>query len=71
VHEEDYERLDVNDRLEIRDVRQLIADGATRIPVYNHTQQTTIETAIQLTARERQIVLSGGLLRFVGKESRV
>lgn len=71
VHEEDYDRLAANDRLEIRHVRQLIADGATRIPVYNHSQQTTIATDLQLTARERQIMLSGGLLRFVGKENRV
>lgn len=71
VHAEDYDRLNANDRLEIRDLRHRLADGATRIPVYNHSQQITIETELQLTDRERQIVLSGGLLRFVGKENRV
>ena len=41
------------------------------VPVYNRTKQSTIETALELTDRERQIVLAGGLLRYVGKESAV
>ena len=51
------------------DLRQRLEDGATRIPVYNRTKQTTFETTLELTDRERQIVLAGGLLRYVGKES--
>jgi aconitate hydratase len=65
----DYETLDPDDQLEISDLRQRLEDGATRIPVYNRTKQTTFETALELTDRERQIVLAGGLLRYVGKES--
>jgi aconitate hydratase len=67
--EADYEALDPEDQLEIHDLRQRLEDGATRIPVYNRTKQTTFETSLELTARERQIVLAGGLLRYVGKES--
>jgi aconitate hydratase len=67
--EVDYDTLDPEDQLEISDVRQRIEDGATRIPVYNRTKQTTFETSLELTTRERQIVLAGGLLRHVGKES--
>ena len=65
----DYDTLDPEDQLEISDVRQRLEDGATRIPVYNRTKQTTFETTLELTDRERQIVLAGGLLRYVGKES--
>ena len=64
----DYDTLDLEDQLEISDLRQRLEDGATRIPVYNRTKQTTFETSLELTARERQIVLAGGLLRYVGKE---
>ena len=71
INEADYDTLDPEDQLEIRDVRQRLEDGATRIPVYNRTKKTTIETALELTDRERQIVLAGGLLRYVGKESGV
>ena len=65
----DYDTLDPEDQLEISDVRQRLEDGATRIPIYNRTKQTTFETTLELTDRERQIVLAGGLLRYVGKES--
>jgi aconitate hydratase len=67
--EADYDALDPEDQLEMRDLRQRLEDGATRIPVYNRTKQTTFETTLELTDRERQIVLAGGLLRYVGKES--
>jgi aconitate hydratase len=67
--EADYDSLDPEDQLEMSDVRQRLEDGATRIPVYNRTKQTTFETTLELTERERQIVLAGGLLRYVGKES--
>jgi len=67
--ETDYDALDPEDQLEISDVRQRLEDGATRIPVYNRTKQTTFETTLELTDRERHIVLAGGLLRYVGKES--
>ena len=67
--ETDYDALDPEDQLEISDVRQRLEDGARRIPVYNRTKQTTFETTLELTDRERHIVLAGGLLRYVGKES--
>jgi len=66
--ETDYDTLDPEDQLEVTELRQRLEDGATRIPVYNRTKQTTFETALELTDRERQIVLAGGLLRYVGKE---
>jgi len=71
LNEADYDTLDPEDQLEICDVRQRLEDGEGRIPVYNRTKKITIETALELTARERQIVLAGGLLRYVGKESGV
>ena len=71
LNEADYDTLDPEDQLEICDVRQRLEDGEGRIPVYNRTKKITIETSLELTARERQIVLAGGLLRYVGKESGV
>lgn len=69
VRAEDYDTIDVADDLEIRDVRQRLAEGATTLIVHNHTQQTTVETSLELTPRQRQILLSGGLLRYAGKEN--
>jgi aconitate hydratase len=69
VHEDDYDTLQPEHRLEIRGLRQLLADGATVIPVHNLTTQTTFHTSLEVSPRQRQILLAGGLLRFVGKES--
>ena len=69
VQEGDYDTLQPEHRLEIRGLRQLLADGATVIPVHNLTAQTTIHTGLEVSPRQRQILLAGGLLRFVGKES--
>jgi aconitate hydratase len=71
VQEGDYDTLHPEHRLEIQHLRQLLMDGATLIPVHNHTTQTTIHTSLEISPRQRQILLAGGLLRFVGKESTV
>jgi len=69
VHETDYDALDPEDALDIGDVRQCLEDGTAILVVHNHTKQTTIETSMELTLRQRQILLAGGLLRYVGKET--
>jgi aconitate hydratase len=69
VQEGDYDALQPEHRLEIRGLQQLLADGATVIPVHNLTTQTTIHTGLEVSPRQRQILLAGGLLRFVGKEN--
>ncbi|MEE9148730.1 MAG: aconitate hydratase [Candidatus Tectomicrobia bacterium] len=69
VHEEDYDTITPDDQLEIRHLRQCLEDGATTLLVHNATTQTTVETRLELTQRQRQILLAGGLLRYVGKES--
>jgi aconitate hydratase len=71
VDEDDYDAFEPEHRLEIRQLRQLLSDGATVIPVHNLTTRTTIETSLEVSPRQRRILLTGGLLRFVGKESHV
>ena len=69
VREADYEAVDAEDQLAIHDVRQRLEDGATTLIVHNHTQHTSIATSIKITLRQRQILLAGGLLRYVRKEN--
>lgn len=71
VNDDDYDAIEPEHQLEIRNLRHLLIEGATRIPVQNLTTQTTIETSIEVSPRQRQILLTGGLLRYVGKESRI
>jgi aconitate hydratase len=68
VREADYEAVAPEHRLEIRHLRRLLTDGVSIIPVHNLTTQTSIETSLEVSPRQRQILLAGGLLRFVGKE---
>ncbi|MGQ4810400.1 3-isopropylmalate dehydratase large subunit [Candidatus Entotheonellaceae bacterium PAL068K] len=71
VNQEDYEACEPEQRLEIRDLWGLLNAAATIIPVHNLTTQTTFETSLEVSPRQRQILLAGGLLRFVRKESSV
>ena len=71
VHEEDYESIDPDDELEIQEVRDCLEAGATTLMVQNLTKHSTIETSIEITPRQRQILLVGGLLRYAGKENPV
>ena len=70
LHEDDYEALDAEDRLEISGARALLESGATKVPVHNLTKQTIIQTSLEVTERQRRIVLAGGLLRFVKKKDK-
>jgi aconitate hydratase len=71
VHVEDYESIDPDDELEIQEVRDCLEAGATTLVVQNLTKHSTIETSIEITPRQRQILLAGGLLRYAGKENPV
>ncbi len=59
----EYDLLTQGDRLLIRGVRQLVASGATEIPV--EVDGRTIVTLLEVSERERQDLLAGGTLNFV------
>ena len=59
----DYETLRQGDRLLFRGVRQLVASGATEIPV--EVNGRTIVTLLEVSARQREELLAGGTLNFV------
>lgn len=70
VNASDYDAIEPEDNLEMPDVRERLEAGETRFIIHNRTKSTTIETTLEVTPRQRQILLSGGLLRYVGKETR-
>ena len=67
VDPDDYDQLDVDDELEISNVRTLIAEGATEIAVLNKTKNRTFQTRVELTDRLRKLLLKGGLMNSVGE----
>lgn len=70
VNASDYDAIEPEDALELPDIRARLEAGETQFIIHNHTRNTTIETSLEATPRQRQILLAGGLLRHVGKETR-
>jgi aconitate hydratase len=64
VREEDYDGIQQGDVLEVPDLRDALRRRANRVTVRNLTKDRTFAAAIELTAREADIVLAGGLLSY-------
>ena len=62
VNEADYDTIDQMDELEIPDVRELI--GKSEITVVNKTKGTSFAVNCQVSERQRDIILAGGLLNY-------
>jgi len=69
VHKKDLNRFSPGDRLCIRNLIQLLAEGR-KLPVENVTQRFMVETRLDLSARLREILLAGGLLAYIREKSR-
>ena len=64
-NEADYDRFDIDDELELRDVRKLIMNGVSVIPVKNVTKGFTVNTALALSPRQQAMLLAGGLINQI------
>lgn len=62
--DEDYDAIEVGDRLELAGVRDAVGRGEA-VPVKNLTQGTEFVARHRLSPRQVEIVLAGGLLNFV------
>ncbi|MFZ3137907.1 MAG: aconitate hydratase [Thermodesulfovibrionales bacterium] len=58
---EDYEKVEKGDRLVIRDIKNSLI-GNQSYTIYNQTKTYSFEVSSQLNDREKEIILSGGLL---------
>jgi aconitate hydratase len=65
--EADYDTVEPEDRLEVRNIRELVRQGAGTVDIHNVSKGTTIVTRLNLLPRLRQILLAGGLLNYVGR----
>ncbi len=64
INPEDYGRLGKGDALKIEDARSQIERGDGTITLINETTGAVIQLALQITPRQRQMLLAGGLLNF-------
>jgi aconitate hydratase len=65
--EDDYERVNQGDEWSIQDVREAIAAGKQTLTV-NTNNGAEIELEVKLSPRECEVVLSGGILKFLRGE---
>ncbi|MFP3940976.1 MAG: aconitate hydratase [Thermoanaerobaculia bacterium] len=63
VDPEDYQRIDQGDELEVRGLREALADGEA-ITLHNRTKDAEIETTHTLSDRQVQLILEGGVVNF-------
>ena len=65
VDEADYDRFSQEDVIALEGVAQLLRDGAQRVPVTNLTHGFTVEMRLEVTPRQRDMLLEGGLIRMI------
>ncbi len=63
VNEADYDRIDAYDELELPNVREAIKKGENARMI-NKTKNETYELTYDLSARQREMILAGGLLNY-------
>lgn len=68
LHEEDYNFIEINDNLILKNARKQIKSGRKLI-VTNLTKNKDIEVEVDLSERQIEIVLDGGLLNYTRKQS--
>jgi aconitate hydratase len=61
VNHADYDGIEAEDRLEVQNLRQAIESGS-RLVLKNLTRGTQIELTADITAREKKMILAGGLI---------
>lgn len=69
LNPDDYKYLNQGDRLEIHDVIGAFREDRNLI-IRNRTNGTSIEVAYDLTPRQKDIILAGGLLNFMRRQRR-
>ena len=63
VNEADYDKIDAYDELELPNVRAAIANGENATMI-NKTKNESYELTYDLSARQRDMILAGGLLNY-------
>lgn len=63
VNEEDYGKINPGDRLVLKGVRSQVEKGI-EVTIFNASNNTDIKAVIQVSGRQRKILLAGGLINY-------
>jgi hypothetical protein len=66
--EADYGRFDLDDEIELQDVRKKVEAGTALIPVKNWTMGFTCDTVLELSPRQQAMILAGGLINKIRQQ---
>lgn len=69
VNEADYDRIDQGDELELKGIRAAI-EGAASVQLTNKTKGETYDLTYDLSDRQREMLLAGGLLNYTRETSK-
>ena len=64
VNESDYDKISEGDKLELINIRADITAGKQEITLVNKTTGDNISVLCELTERQKDIILAGGLLDY-------
>jgi len=67
-NEADYDRFERDDEIKLDNVRALVEKGEAIIPVKNLTKSFTVNTLLELSPRQRTMILAGGLINKIKAE---
>ena len=70
VNADDYNRFEQYDLIEIDNIRQLVKDGLSIIPVKNVSKDFVVDMQLELTERQRNMILAGGLINMIAEENK-
>jgi len=63
----DYEAIEAGDNLHIPDIRTRVASSGT-VTIHNRTRGATFQGTLELSEREKEILLAGGALNLAKKQ---
>ncbi len=69
VNKNDYDKFSLNDDIKISDIRKAISNGKT-VKIKNVTTGEETELTYSLTPKQKEVLLGGGLLRYIKSKNR-
>jgi aconitate hydratase len=65
----DYDKINEGDELQIDNLRQAVESGSDEIKIVNKTSSSEFAGKLELSKRDREVLLAGGLLSYVSKKA--
>jgi len=68
TNNEDYDTIEADDRLHINNLRAQLMDAPNNIEIENQSQNKTLQSETQLSKRQIEILLDGGMINYIREQ---